>query len=398
MEFVDMAKVYPVDNTMMQRTRTWLLDRRDGEGGFKRNPRALDSFGRAPAGVTNAYITWTLVESGQKDIDREVAAVKKTALEGKDSYIMALGANILLLRKDPDAEKILLRLGAAQTDEGFVGGAATTVTRSGGNSLHVETTSLTVVAWLRSGKHPAQVEKATRWLLKQCKGGRFGSTQATILALKAIVAYDKSRGRPKNPGTLSVFVNKEKVGSVSFPAGAEEPIALPSFVDRLKAGENLVEIRMEGGAEMPFGATIHYNAMTPADSPECKVRLRTELSSPVIKEGEAAELNVWMRNTTNEGLPMTVAIVGIPGGLDVNHDRLKELVKQGTIAAYETRLRDVVLYKRCMRPGETVHAVLTVVASIPGRYRGASSRSYLYYTDEHVHWNKGLEVKIEAKK
>ena len=32
-------------------------------------------------------------------------------------------------------------------------------------------------------------------------------------------------------------------------------------------------------------------------------------------------------------LPTPVAIIGIPGGLEVRHDQLKELVKAGTIAA-----------------------------------------------------------------
>ena len=57
---------------MIRRTAEWLLARRDGKGGFQRNPKALDSFGGAPAEVTDAYITWALSESGQKDIEAEV--------------------------------------------------------------------------------------------------------------------------------------------------------------------------------------------------------------------------------------------------------------------------------------------------------------------------------------
>ena len=48
LQFEDMAKVMPIDDAMLQRTREWLLSRRDEKGGFLRNPRALDSFGRAP--------------------------------------------------------------------------------------------------------------------------------------------------------------------------------------------------------------------------------------------------------------------------------------------------------------------------------------------------------------
>jgi len=51
-----MKSVYPVDPKMVERTREWLLARRNGKGGFMRDPKALDSFGRAPEDVTNAYI------------------------------------------------------------------------------------------------------------------------------------------------------------------------------------------------------------------------------------------------------------------------------------------------------------------------------------------------------
>lgn len=47
LQFEDMSKVFDVDADMLQRTRTWLRNRADGAGSFKRNPRSL-SFGSAP--------------------------------------------------------------------------------------------------------------------------------------------------------------------------------------------------------------------------------------------------------------------------------------------------------------------------------------------------------------
>src|SRR6185436_18544129 len=73
MEFTDMAKVHPVDAAMVARTRDWLLARRDGKGGFLRNERALDSFGRAPQEITDAYCTWAITEAEPKaDIAKEL--------------------------------------------------------------------------------------------------------------------------------------------------------------------------------------------------------------------------------------------------------------------------------------------------------------------------------------
>ena len=121
-EFRDMARVYDVDQAMLARTRTYLLSQRDGHGGFKRNPRAIDTFGRAPQDITNAYIVWALTESGKDDdVSRELVALAEQAHVSKDPYFLALVANSLLNRgKVPEAIAILRRLATAQKTDGHL--------------------------------------------------------------------------------------------------------------------------------------------------------------------------------------------------------------------------------------------------------------------------------------
>src|SRR5262245_60755685 len=97
LQFRDMAKVHLVDEAMLARTQNYLLDQRDGSGGFKRNARALDSFGRAPANVTNAYIVWALTESGCKeDLGKELGALLAEAKGSSDPYFVSLVALSLM--------------------------------------------------------------------------------------------------------------------------------------------------------------------------------------------------------------------------------------------------------------------------------------------------------------
>ena len=44
MEFTDMAQVRYVDTAMLERTRDWLLEQRDGRGGFERKTRTLHTW------------------------------------------------------------------------------------------------------------------------------------------------------------------------------------------------------------------------------------------------------------------------------------------------------------------------------------------------------------------
>ena len=83
--------------------------------------------------------------------------------------------------------------------------------------------------------------------------------------------------------------------------------------------------------------------------------------------------------------------------MEPRHDQLKELVKSGKIAAYEVLGREVALYWRALEPEQRVDLLISLVAAVPGKYTGPASRAYLYYTDEHKHWNDGLQVEITAK-
>ncbi len=102
-------------------------------------------------------------------------------------------------------------------------------------------------------------------------------------------------------------------------------------------------------------------------------------------------------NKTDEILPTSIAIIGLPGGIEPRHDQLKELVKRGKIDAYEVRGREVVLYWRGLRKNEKVEVPISLIASVPGTYTGPASSAYLYYTNEHKKWVRGLKVEIATK-
>ncbi len=52
-----MSQVFPVDQALLQRTKEWLRSRANGSGGFMRDPKALDSFGRAPDEIVSLKLT-----------------------------------------------------------------------------------------------------------------------------------------------------------------------------------------------------------------------------------------------------------------------------------------------------------------------------------------------------
>jgi uncharacterized protein YfaS (alpha-2-macroglobulin family) len=398
LQFTDMAQVREVDKDMLQRTRAWLLARRNSSGGFERNARALDSFGGAPQDTTNAYITWALLESGEKGLDKEIAAVRSSANATEDSYIIALGANVLHVAGDKAGARSLMdKLVKVQQSGGSVKGAVTSITRSGGDALAIETTSLAVLAWLRDPSYAPNVEKGVKWLVESNKSGRFGSTQSTILALRAIVAYDASRARPKTAGRLVLTVDGRALGApVAFTPETQGALVMPEFGKELEPGKHTIALRMEDGSSMPFSMSVKYHASLPNSAAETRIGVDVTLKDAQLREGAVTEAVASIVNRSAEAIPTPVAIVGIPGGLEVRHDQLKELVKSGKIDAYEVIGREVVLYWRAIKGKDKFDVSLSLVAAVPGSYTGPASRAYLYYTDELKTWAPGLKVNIAA--
>jgi uncharacterized protein YfaS (alpha-2-macroglobulin family) len=399
MEFADMAKVMQVDGQMIDRTRAWLLARRDGQGRFTHKRRALHTWIVDPECHTG-YITWTLLESGERGLQEEVETVEKMAATTQNSYVTALGANVAALSGDrPVAKSLMKKLLAKQNDEGWVDGATTSIVGSRGQALQIETTALAALAWLRDREFAGAVEKSIRALTTSCEGGRYGSTQATVLALRAIVEYDKQRAKPKKDGSVQLLVDGKPVGEPQrISKNTQGAIQLAGLAEHLRAGRRKVGLRMKGGAAMPYSVAVRYNTLQPASSPESRVFLRTELEDRKLTEGGITEINVQVFNTAKDPVPTPVAIIGVPGGLEVRHDQLKELKKAGRIAAYEVIGRDVVLYWRELAPKQKVALPMSLVAAVPGTYTAAASRSYEYYADEFKQWAPGLKVEIAPKR
>jgi hypothetical protein len=412
MEFRDMARVYPVDPAMVRRTQQYLMDQRDGKGGFKRNPRALDTFGRAPDHITNAYIVWSLTESGKEDdVKKELEALADQAKTSKDPYFLSLVANSLINRgKTAEAVKLLEAVARAQKDDGHLDAEQTSITGSGGRDLQIETTALAVMGWLKAnpGTFNGPVQKAVKWIGQQRGGfGGFGSTQSTILALKALIAFTRANQHAAEAGKLSLYVGERPVAEKDFAAGASDTLVVevPDAEKNLQPGRNRLRAEITGKNVFPYTLTWSYQTLQPASAEKCPVRLSTRLARTEVREGESVRLTVKVENASGQGQGMAVAIIGLPGGLIVPEDlkQLKEYIRlprdgsKPLLGAFEIRGRELVLYWRDLAPDQKIEVPIDLIARIPGEYHGPASRGYLYYNADLKHWVEPLGVKIASR-
>ncbi|MBL0311056.1 MAG: hypothetical protein IPP77_15735 [Bacteroidetes bacterium] len=391
MEFTDMKKVYGgVDEKMLERTAKLLLDKRDGNGGFIKNPQALDSFGAADEDVTNAYIVYALSEAGYKNIEKELDAVVKSAKKTNDPYIIALCANALFNFGDKErGEEMLTRLIKTRSDAGFWTGAKHSITRSTGLSLHVETTSLSLLALMKSqNPNNAAITGGIKYLIGSRSGfGGFGSPQATILALKALTKYAEFSKRTDESGTVEIWVNGTSVASKGYAKGQKGNIEITGLEKFIQSGKQKVEVKFKDCKQaLPYAVNITYSTTLPASSKECVVTLETQFAAKQVKVGETLRLSATLTNKTGTGQPMTMAMIGIPAGFSAQPWQLKELQEKGFIDFYEIIGNNIACYFRALAPNAKKQINLDLKAEIPGEYEAPASNAYLYYTAEHKNW------------
>ena len=397
MEFVDMQAVYPVEQAVIDRTAKWLLTRRDGQGGWQSSKQGLHSWQR-PGPIADAYITWAMTEAGYgQQVLPEAEKTLRDATETADPYLLALAANILLNLDDQRAEKVLAQLLDLQAEDGSWTGLTHSMTHSTGKNLTVETTALAVAALLKNENHLAAVRRSVDYLVQAKTEYGYGSTQATVLALRALVEHAKSAGQAPNPGEVALFVNGQKMDFGQDESQMKQGIQLDSLGQYLAEGRNEVKVRFANAdATLPYDLSVNYATRQPKNSEACKVQIQTQLNtqnSP-LKTGETVRLTTRLTNRSTEAVPNPIAIVGIPAGLSVQPWQVKQLQERGVCDFYEIKGSQLVIYFRQMEGEEVKQIHLDLKADLPGSFEAPASMTYLYYSNDAVTWSKPERVVV----
>lgn len=401
MEFMDMQKVWDgVDSKMVNRTAEWLLKRRDGKGGFERNPRALHEFGLTDQATMSTYIVWALSEFQQKGIEKEVNKSYEVAMETKNPYQLGLVANIMFnYGKQTEGKKALNELIKIQNQNGVWTAKDNdrSAPGSGGQGLAIETASLGLSAMMKQDNADmANIRKVAEFI-RNCRnsGGSFGNTNSTVLALRALIQYAIFSKKTDEDGKIEIYADGKKVGEKSYKKGEQNPIVIDNLAQYAGEGKHTFKVKYVGVKNpLPYTISVNYYTALPNSNPECVVKLDTKLAATQAKVGETLRLTATLTNTKNEGQAMTMAIIGLPAGLSAQPWQLKEMKEKAQCDFYEVSGNNVILYYRQMKPSEIRTINFDLKADIAGNYEAPASCAYLYYTNEYKYWTSMNKVAI----
>jgi uncharacterized protein YfaS (alpha-2-macroglobulin family) len=384
LEFTDMQEFINVDQQMLTRTKDFLLSRRDGKGSFNLASGGYDRLASVPNKIANIYIVYALTQAGiGKTILPEYQTAVSNAIQSKDGYqmaMMAIAASNMKIEKDYLELMRLLNDSYLKTKLS----SETSVVNSRDASLRVESMALYALALARE-KNPriGLIAEIVSGILSEKSYYGYGSTQATVLALEAVVEYSKLVGQI-SAGTSVGFTLNTKILQPGKNVEAN-----------FREGENSFSVQYSDDKKsFPYNFEVSYYTLTPPNSEKAELKLSTKVNNAKAKVGETVRLEIEVKNNKSTLQPMAIAKIGIPAGLSAQPWQLKEIMEKKEVAYYEVFDNYLVLYWMGFGVNETKKINLDLKAEIPGTYKGKASNTYLYYTPEYKNWNEGVEVEV----
>ncbi|MEW6283410.1 MAG: hypothetical protein AB1758_32675, partial [Candidatus Eremiobacterota bacterium] len=350
-----------VDPALLERTRRWLLAQQGADGSFS----AADP-------TTTAYVTWSLIESGYRGeaVDRSLAW-----LEGHldpDPYLQALYANCLVVHRPDHSGTVLDRLAGRAVRDGDQAHWPAGLSILDQTSP-VESTALAVLALHRGKRRSDLVADGLRYLADaRSAQGDWGTTQATILALKALT----EASTPVDPpvGTVTVLVDGKPAGEVVLDG--DPVLRILSLSSVALPGQHRVELEPRGDVT---AVTYQLSAGWWTVRPPVETspfRLRVDYDRTRLAAGDLVTATVRLASSASS--PMVMLDVGIPPGFSLLTTDLDRLRSQGRLERYELTPRQVLVYLRELPAGDTSLSY-RLKARFPLRAQGPGSAAYEYY-------------------
>ncbi len=423
MEFSDMSKVYDVDQRLIARTQQWLASQQQADGSWKPDTQFINE------GATNrynsdvlritAYIAWSLENTGYQGPTVEKA---KQFIDGHmrakvDSYTLAVVANFATdfgsANGDKDraftrqAMQLLLDARAEKDEQAWWNSDETGVYATGA-SANTETTGLAVQALLKWGEASGTARKALSYIAsKKDASGTWGTTQATIMALRALLLATE-KGAADVQGTLEVLLNGKPVEKLALTP--ENNDLLHQFVFKgvgAKAigseDSNTVEIRFEGKGGLAYQVVGSYFLPwdeKPANEP---MSINVTYDRTHLAQDDIATATATVKNNLPKAANMVMVDLGIPPGFDLLSEDLQTYIeksssfKSGRLEKFSLTATQAILYFDSIAPGDTVALHFRLRAKYPIRARTFQSRVYEYYDPEVSSIARPVQLEVRQR-
>jgi uncharacterized protein YfaS (alpha-2-macroglobulin family) len=413
MEFSDMSKVYDIDPKVISRTQQWLAGQQQADGSWKPdasfiNEGATNRFNKDQLRIT-AYVAWSLENTGYQGpaVDKARRYVSDHMGEKADAYTLAVVANFAVdYGKDREFTRHAMQLLVdARTEHGEQSwwSADETGVYSTGESATIETTGLALQALLKWGEASGTARTALNYIAaKKGASGTWGTTQATIMALRALLlATEKSTADVH--GTVEVLLNDKTIKKLTLTS--ENNDLLHQFV--LKGVDvqeaNTVSLRFDGKGRLAYQIVGSYFlpwGEKPANEP---LSINVSYDRTHLAQDDVATATATIKNNLDKSANMVMVDLGIPPGFDLLSEDLQAYIeknagrKSGHLEKFTQTATLAILYFDSLAPGSTVTLGFRLHAKYPIRAYTFRSRVYEYYDPDVSAVARPIQLEIKRR-
>jgi len=398
MEFYDMSRVHEVDPKLISRTREWLASQQQEDGSWKPDTQFINE------GATNrynsdvlrisAYVAWSLKDTGYQGpaVERAKQFVEKHMTAKVDTYTLAVVANFAAdygTDREFTRQAVEMLLDArSEKDEQVWWNAEETSVYATGPSASVETTGLAVQALLKSGEASESARKALNYIAsKKDAYGTWGTTQATIMALRALLTATE-KGAADVRGTVVVLLNGKVVKKLELTPENDDLLHQFLFKNVDGHGASTVAIEFEGKGSLAYQIVGRY--YEPWDEKPAGEPLSIDVSydRTSLAQDDIATATVIVKNNLDKAANMLMVDLGIPPGFDLLSEDLQDYQagsagrKSGHLSKFSLTATQALLYFDSLAPGDKLTFQYRLRAKYPIRARAFKSRVYEYYDPE----------------
>jgi len=408
-----MSKVYDVDPRLIARTQQWLASQQQADGSWRPdtqfiNEGATNRFNRDVLRIT-AYLAWSLENTGYQGpaAERAKQFIEKHMSEKTDSYTLAVLANFAVdYGKDREfTRQAMQNLLDAKVEKGeqvwWI--SDETGVYSTGESASVETTGLALQALLKWGEASGTARKALTYITaKKDASGTWGTTQATIMALRALLLASEKSAADVH-GTVEVLLNDKTVQTLELTA--ENNDLFHQFVlKQFDANEpNAVKLRFEGKGGLAYQVVGSYFVPWDEKAPNEPLSINVAYDRTHLAQDDIATATATVKNNMDKTAKMVMVDLGIPPGFDLMSEDLQTYQEQsankksGRLEKFTQTATQAILYFDSFAPNSTVTLKFRLLAKYPIRARTFKSRVYEYYDPAVSSIARPVQLEVRAR-
>ena len=409
-----MSKVYDVDPKVIQRTQQWLAAQQQADGSWKPdtsfiNEGATNRYNSDVLRIT-AYIAWSLENTGYQGPAVETRApIRRAADERQDGHLHARRGRQFRRR---------LRAKTASSPTAPCDSCSTRAprrtNRPGGPPKRPASTAAAPApawrppAWPRrrcssgAALRPPHRKALTYIASKKDASGTWGTTQATIMALRAVL-LSTEKGAADVRGTVEITLNGKSVETLTLTADNNDLLHQFALKNVDSKGANAVELRFTGKGSLAYQVVGRHFVPwdeKPANEP---LSITVNYDRTRLAQDDIATATATVKNNLTKVANMVMVDLGIPPGFDLLSEDLQAFQektagrKGGRLEKFSLTATQAILYFDSIGAGDTITLPFRLRAKYPIRARTFQSRVYEYYDPDVNSSARPIQLEVRKK-